>query len=64
MQLWVWVHQRRDGLKWVKEGLGLCMWLLLTDQCLQVRLLSGTFIIRSSSSLESMENTNIYLGPN
>lgn len=40
------------------------MWLLLTDQCLQVRLLSGTFIIRSSSSLESMENTNIYLGPN
>lgn len=40
------------------------VWFLLADQCLLVCLLSGAFITRpSSSSLESVENTNIYSGP-
>lgn len=52
---------------------GLFVWLFLlllillrlADQCLQVRLLSGTFIAMSpSSSAESTRSTNIYLGRN
>lgn len=38
--------------------------LLLADQCLQLCLLSGAFIVSSSSSLESAANTNMCLGAN
>lgn len=52
----------RGWVKWVEEGLVLFVWVP-TGQCLQVRLLSGAFITKSSSSLESTENRDIYLGP-
>lgn len=60
VQLWVLGPSGRGWVKRLEEGLVLFVWVP-TGQCLQVRLLSGAFIIRSSSSMESMENRNIYL---
>lgn len=48
----------RGLVRWVEEGLVLFLWVH-TDQCLQVRLLSGAVITWSSSSLESKENRKI-----